>query len=288
MRLAILLAVFNRREKSLEGLRHLHQALAVAGQTADVYLVDDGSTDGTADAVAAAFPATRVVRHAGGLYWCRAMHLAWTQALPGVYDHYLWLNDDTLLTPDGLGRMLAISAEQARRGEPAVVVGAVCDATTGQTSYSAMHRRSRGRAMRFTMVMPSAQPQICETMNGNVVLVPAAVVARVGIIDPAFEHGMGDFDYGLRVSGAGLALLLCAGHVGNCSRNPSAQTFLDRSAGLRHRMRHMLSPKGLPWRSWLRFTRRHAGAAWPLYFIWPYVRVLLSSLLPRRARPLRP
>ena len=287
MRVAVLLAVFNRRERTLEGLTHLHHALAVACQAADVYLVDDGSTDGTAEAVLAAFPATRVIRHQGGLYWCRAMHLAWTQALTGDYDQYLWLNDDTVLAPDGLARMLALATDQASRAAPGILVGALLEPATGQTTYGGMHRRSRGRPMHFSMVAPGADVQACDTMNGNVVLVSAAAVALVGILDPQFEHGMGDFDYGLRACAAGLAVVLCAGHVGCCSRNPKAQTFLDQRAGLRQRMRHMLSPKGLPWRSWLGFTRRHAGFAWPVYFAWPYVRVLVSSLVSLRARRLR-
>ena len=45
------------------------------------------------------------------------------------------------------------------------------------------------------------------------------------------------------------------------------------------------SRKGLPFRSWLHFTRRHGGLLWPLFFAWPYAKLPLSfvqSIVHRR------
>jgi hypothetical protein len=48
----------------------------------------------------------------------------------------------------------------------------------------------------------------------------------------------------------------------------------------------MLGRKGLPVRSWLRFTRKHGGVLWPMYFVWPYAKLLLTGWrwLPRPQR----
>jgi hypothetical protein len=43
----------------------------------------------------------------------------------------------------------------------------------------------------------------------------------------------------------------------------------------------MLGRKGLPWRSWWVLTRRHAGPFWPVFFLWPYVRVVVGGTLSR-------
>jgi hypothetical protein len=48
----------------------------------------------------------------------------------------------------------------------------------------------------------------------------------------------------------------------------------------------MMTRKGLPWRSWLVLTRRHAGPLWPLHFASPYLKVVVQGLL-RRSRPSR-
>ena len=81
-----------------------------------------------------------------------------------------------------------------------------------------------------------------------------------------------------------------AGTHGLCSDNSPTGTWCDASQPLRTRWRDMLGRKGLPWRSWLVFTRRHAGLLWPIYFASPYVKVLAQGLwraaLPTRQRGL--
>jgi GT2 family glycosyltransferase len=61
----------------------------------------------------------------------------------------------------------------------------------------------------------------CDTFNGNVVLVPAPIVAELGHVDGAhFPHAMGDIDYGLRVRSSGFGVVQVQGTVGMCERNP--------------------------------------------------------------------
>ncbi|MBF6469682.1 glycosyltransferase [Nocardia beijingensis] len=62
-RMTVVIITRNRREQLLETLAHM-TALADA---APIILVDNGSTDGTADAVAAAFPAVDLIRSADNL-----------------------------------------------------------------------------------------------------------------------------------------------------------------------------------------------------------------------------
>jgi len=252
-----------------------------------VVLVDDGSTDGTADAVSAAYPDVDVLRGDGGLYWNRAMHRAFGHAMATGFDGYLWLNDDTILERDALRRLVATWREVSRReGRPAIVVGATRDELTGRPTYGGARRRSPWRPTTFDAVVPASTPQPLDVMNGNCVLIPAEVARVVGNMDPAFEHAMGDTDYALRARRVGFGLWLMPGFVGTCSHNPPQRTFADRNLPLRQRWRHMMSPKGLPWRSWLVFTRRHAGPMWPVFWLWPYARVAIESLLgsPRRQR----
>jgi GT2 family glycosyltransferase len=118
-------------------------------------------------------------------------------------------------------------------------------------------------------------------MNGNCVLIPHEVLTAVGNLDERFEHAMGDMDYGLRVTKAGFPMWVAPGHVGRCRRNPAKDTYLDAAAPLSKRMKHLLSRKGLPVRSWFVFTRRHAGPLWPLYWAWPYLKVVLLAALRR-------
>ena len=275
-----LLTCFNRRETTLECLRAL--GANQCRELVDLWavLVDDGSNDGTAQAVRAEFPWVEVVTSSGNLFWCRGMHLAFETALRTGFDHYLWLNDDTMLWPDALARLLACEAQlRVHTDRPVIVVGSTADPVSGVCTYGGNRRPWRLRPFSVERVVPTADAQRCDTLTGNVVLIPARAAQRVGNLDPAFEHAMGDTDYGLRARRCGVELWVAPQMHGSCADNPPAGTYLDASLPLAIRWRRMLHRKGLPWRSWLVFTRRHTGILWPLYFVWPYAKLVVASFL---------
>jgi GT2 family glycosyltransferase len=283
MRLAVLMTCYNRKQKTLACLQSLVASQGIDHLELNVVLVDDGSTDGTVDAVAAAFPWVRVDRGDGSLFWCRGMHRAFDLALRDEYDFYLWLNDDTQLYPDALSRLLKEAVElRAQQGRPVILVGSTVDEASGNLTYGGVRRASWWQPLTLVKVMPGEQPQACDTMNGNIVLIPAEAAHIVGNLDPIFEHAMGDTDYGFRAVQLGVALWVAAGVHGTCGLNPVKGTFSDRTLSLPKRWRLMLGRKVLPWRSWWRMTSKHAGPLWPIYFVWPYIKLVVSGLVVRR------
>lgn len=265
------LTSFNRQQSTLNCLEQLEVAAKRATVHLRGVLVDDGSTDGTAERVAQRFSWLTVLRGDGSLYWSRGMNLAMQRAMDdGGADALLWLNDDTTLSDDALTRLFdAARALQQKAGRPGIVVGATSDAS-GQLTYSGCVMSSRWRAFATRKVFSEHTLMPCDTMNGNVVLLPMDVVRIVGNLDPTFEHTMGDIDYGLRAGRAGVPIAVAPGFVGICSNNPVAGGFQDESLPLRRRWALLLHRKVLPPKSWLHLTRRHGGLLWPLYFVWPY------------------
>lgn len=272
----VLMTCHNRRETTVACLRSL---VGQRGPDVSVRIVltDDGSTDGTARAVREAWPGAQVVQGDGSLYWAKGMAMA--EAAARDYDFLLWLNDDVVLDSGALARLLDTHRSLAGPERKVLVVGALRDATSGALTYSGVTRCSRIRPMRFNRVVPATTPVPADTMNGNLVLVPRSVVEHIGPIDAAFSHGMADFDYGLRAGALGCEVWVAPGTLGTCARNPPLQEWSNRSTPVGTRWRLMRSPKGLPPRSWLRFTRRHAGPMWPAYWVFPYVRFLARALL---------
>ncbi len=284
-RLCALLTCFNRRDTTLACLRALAASSGLDDIDVCAVLVDDGSSDGTAARVGHEHPWVHVVRPdpaEGALFWCRGMHRAFGQALRVGFDDYLWLNDDTLLMPDALARLLASQAQlRAGAGDAVILVGSTVDAVTGQVSYGGTRLPSRWRPLHVERIQPGDRPQRCDSMTGNIVLVNAQAAHRVGNIDPLFEHAMGDTDYALRARRLGVPVWADAGVHGTCSDNPPG-VWRDRSQPLARRWRDMMSRKGLPWRSWLALTSRHAGPLWPIHFALPYAKVVAQALLRRR------
>jgi GT2 family glycosyltransferase len=277
LRVMVVLTCFNRKAMTLACLRALEDAAAAAGVELGAIVVDDASTDGTAPAVRQAFAWADVVAGSGQLFWNRGMHLGFGRALQHRVDHYLWLNDDTVLGRDALQRLLSqAQLLRQRLGQPVIVVGATAD-DSGRVSYGGSVAANRLKRLSYRPVWSDREPMRCDVMNGNCVLIPREIAACVGNLDPTFEHAMGDTDYALRARRAGYATYVAAGIVGRCTNNPTTGTYDDRSLPLRQRWALIMSRKGLPLRSWLHFTRRHGGLLWPLYFVWPYAKLVASG-----------
>ena len=277
-RLAALMTCFNRRKQTLRCLENLFAQVKQRPFELSVILVDDGSSDGTADAVEAQYPAVSLVRGSGDLYWNQGMRLAFAHASRREFDGYLWLNDDTMLYPHAVSRLLDTLKQLESKNEIAIITGSTCDSANGGRSYGGF-RWSDGWGRQLVPVVPSSsEPVLCDTMNGNCTLVPRRVAKAVGNLDASFQHSFGDMDYGFRARALGFGVYVAPGYVGTCSDNPARGTWRDRNAGFRKRWRHLNSPKGSPFPEWSLYCHRHLGAWWPLYTVSPYVKTLAAAV----------
>lgn len=283
-RIAVAMASHDRREHTLRCLRSLRAQRLPPGVAVQVVLVDDGSNDGTAAAVAAGFPEARVLSGSGDLYWNGGMRTALAAAMSDGFDAYLLLNDDTYLYPHAIATLVETSRRVSSSGAArAIVVGSTESPGGGGFTYGGW-RCARGRsALHLERVAPGSEPTPCDTFNGNCVLVPAAAMRALGNLDPAFTHSMGDLDLGLRARRAGIRCYVAPGYAGACASNEGRGLWRDESLCLLDRWRLLLGPKGLPLREWRAFTIRHAGPLWPLYWLNPYVKFWLRAAL--RVRP---
>lgn len=108
--LAIILVTWNVRELALNALRSLFADLDTHGPNADVYVIDNASSDGTAEAVAAAFPQVKLTASAENLGFVKGNNLALRQIGFGTSTVELpqavyLLNPDTI-TQSGATRAL--------------------------------------------------------------------------------------------------------------------------------------------------------------------------------------
>ena len=279
MTLVALMTCHNRREQTLASITRFFSCDLPPGVTRNLVLVDDGSTDGTAEAVGAAFPGVVIDRGDGSLFWNRGMLRAWQRAFPLQPDYVLWLNDDTLLYPHALIRLFETDARiRAETGQPGIVVGSTDD-DAGQLSYGGAVPVSPINRLKMRKLMPGDRPLPVVTMNGNCVLVPRAVSEHIGLLDGIYQHAMGDNDYGFRAHKAGIPIWVMPGYAGRCNHNAVAGSFNDRSLPLRMRWKKITSPKGLPFDSWRALCSRHAGPAWPLVWLLPYGKLILSAAM---------
>jgi GT2 family glycosyltransferase len=221
------------------------------------------------------------------------MRVAFSEAMAGNFRYYLWLNDDLVLSPEGLQTLLSTHLRVTNQtGRPAIIVGCLSDDQGQEMTYGGWVRTMHGLKFGLSKIFPQSTPVRCDSMNGNCVLVPNDVVAIVGNLRPEFTHSMGDLDYGLRASKLGCQVWEAPGFVGVSSANDGRGLWCDRSRGIVERWRQLLGPKGLPIAEWHEFTKRHAGRLWFLYWINPYLkfwtvglgRVFLDAVNPTQPR----
>ena len=279
-KIAILITCYNRRTTTLACLKALYQQ----DLTFDVYLTDDNSTDGTPEAVKANYPEVKILQGNGSLFWGGGTRLAFAEALKADYDYYIWLNDDSLLKSNALRILFDTYQELALKDKPnSIVVGSMQDPISGTITYGGYIGDS-WRPLKFKILPASEEPQECETINGNLVLIPRSVATIVGNIDQAFRHQVGDFDYGLRARKLGCNLYVAPGYLGTCSRNTIQGTWMDTNLSLKQRLQKFKF-KGsslLRLDSWL-YARRHGGVLWLLYWITPYMQFVFITLFKRRS-----
>ena len=275
--IAAILTCYNRKEKTLTCLTNLMNQNVINDIELIVYLVDDGSTDGTGDAVKQNFSQVNVLQGDGTLYWNGGMRFAFSEAMKNDYEYYLWLNDDTFLHSDALKLMLETSNDMKQQKDKDVIVtGTIIDIDTEKINYGGRNIKSKFQPLKFIQLESSIIPQQCDTFNGNVVLIPRNVTKEIGNISIEYsrQHS-GDIDYGLRAKYAGFESWIAPGIIGTCSSNSIEHTIFDTSLSLKERRKIMRSHRGVPpAKEWMVFTRRHAGILWPFYWLRTVVRVL--------------
>ncbi len=279
---AVILACYNRRDRTLQCLDRLFRAAAkMPCAKLSVFLLDDASSDGTGDAVSRNYPVVRVIQGTGDLFWNRGMHRAMTIAMEEECDYYLWLNDDTMLAESALVDLIETSNRtREQTGKAGIVVGTTeAEFGSGVATYGGRLRHNRWRPLQFELVLPGTAPTQCDTMNGNCVLIPASVAATVGALDPVFRHSMGDTDYGFRARKAGFNIWVMPGFAGVCKTNRPEGEWVDRNVPLSRRLRKVIGPKALPPWPWAVYTWRHAGLLSPLVWVWPYLNVVRTSIM---------
>jgi GT2 family glycosyltransferase len=271
IRIAVLMTCYNRREKTLACLRALKEASkAAAGiSDTDVYLVDDGCTDGTAEAVRQSFPDVRVVLGTGTLYWCGGMRLAWREAARSHYDAYVWLNDDVILCGESLISLLDARAQQKlSTGVYGIVVGSMVNSDGTKVTYGAVNEQGP--------IEPTREPLPVTHFNGNLVLVSAEAFEAIGNLSSWYRHGFGDIDYGCRAKSAGVPVWLAAGYVGVCDENPPPRWFSPKLS-LRNRLKALHAPTGCP--PWELARCLYAYGAW--WAPWVIAKMYWKTFFPK-------
>ena len=245
---ATILTVFNRKEATLRCLRSLKAQSMTDDITLHIYLTNDGCTDGTPEALRKEFPDVKIIEGDGTLFWNRGMYTAWEAAAKQAdYDFYLWLNDDCLVYPQMVSRLLEASTS---KDDKAIIVGATQSHDHHQQTYGGRLQKGNFPEMDGTLVR-------VDYFNGNIVLVPRTVYQKLGNLDYYFTHSFGDFDYGRRAKKAGFEIFQVGEFLGECDKHPTLDKWCNPEVPILQRWKMLWRPNGMPPHEVFHFEKRH-------------------------------
>ncbi|HEX2164914.1 MAG TPA: glycosyltransferase family 2 protein, partial [Thermoanaerobaculia bacterium] len=205
--LAVIVPTHDTRELTL---RAVDCALAAGAAPGRVVVVDDGSHDGTAAALAARFPGVRVLRNEAAEGFTRAANRG---AAASDGDPVLLLNSDTEVAPDGLARLAAAFAARPRLG----IAGGHLVYPDGRPQWNGGRAptlawmaalgsglpRLLGRLRPYRALHPAARAGNVDWVSGAALAVRRRAWEEVGPFDERFRLYGQDLDLGVRARRAG-------------------------------------------------------------------------------------
>lgn len=280
--IAVLVTCHNRKEKTIKCLKSLYKAIDKFNQESsfDIFLVDDGSVDGTSEEVAKNFPKVNLIKGSGNLYWSGGMSLAWATALSANpnFDSFLLINDDVVFQEDFLFDLHKTHTYCLQYfNQPGIYASSTQTFDSSKISYGGTLILKKGIKINSTKVSPSNVVVPCSLANGNILLVTKDVVNSIGILDPKYTHLFADYDYTLTASKKGIPVLVCPGVGGYCE-NDTRIGWLSSGTALKDRIKFLYSLNGLSYKEQLYYLKKHFKYQLPYYFTMLWLKTLFPSI----------
>ena len=279
-KIATLYTCHNRKEKTLSSLATLYQALNTFHNevSLDVYLTDDGSTDGTGETVQEKFPKVILLHSDGSLFWAEGMRNSWKEALKKEYDGFLLLNDDVELYPNFLGDLISTHEFCLKNfGRPGIYIGATEDKFSKKLTYSGSVILNK---FLYTSkrLPPNGGFQKCDMANANIMLVTKEVVDQIGILTEGYSHGMADYDYTLMASNKKIPVLVAPEYGGHCVNDHKDTYDGFENKTFKERREYLYRPTGLALGSYKKYMKKFFPFRYPFVVFFGWLKLYFPKI----------
>jgi GT2 family glycosyltransferase len=201
----IIIPVHNRQQITLKCLETLKQN----GDMDRYYIVvvDDGSTDGTSEAICSLYSQVTILHGDGNLWWTGGIKKGMEYAYQQGAEYIIWLNDDCLVTE----KTLSDSIEFCQQN-PNSIVGCQGFEEKANTTlaFGGKYKTWKGYNLQS---FPKDIVSPCDMLSGNLVVIPRETVARIGFPEPSLlPHYGGDTLFLIRARKAGFNIFVDTRH----------------------------------------------------------------------------
>lgn len=237
----------------------LSSLLAAGAEGLEVLFVDNGSADGSPEAVARAFPSVRQIRNGANLGFCEGNNVGLRAALASGAEFVLLVNNDVIVERGFLSPLLEAAAREPRAGAlgPKMLRSDAPDtiwAAGGSLAFRENGTKLRGHGRKEAGAFEEGEA--VDFIPGCALLLRARAVAEVGLLDPEYFAYVEDVEYASRLAASGWKVLYV----------PAARIYHEASAstgggyGAARKYATALNE--------VRYLRRHGGAkGWAAFLL---------------------
>ena len=169
----------------------------------EVWVVDNDSQDGSAEAIAQAYPHCHLIQAPDNLGFSGGNNLGFQAILDSGRFEYVWLlNNDTMVRRDCLTELVWMA-----KTYPNSIIGPVIlnpDGSFQRVGTYMTHWTGAVRHYGDAFVRPAGEGRCVEALSGCAMLIPVEVLKTVGLWTEAYFLYFEDTDYCLRAARAGV------------------------------------------------------------------------------------
>ncbi len=250
---------WNKRDILIEGIRSV---LAMEYPANRVLVVDNASTDGSAEAVREIFPEVHVIQNDQNYGAIQGKNIGFREALKDNPEYIFALDNDLVADPMALGEMVKLAETDPAIGlvgakiydyeekDLILSAGSKIDYTENVLRQYGRGQRDRGQ---FDHVMP------VDHVGMGHILIRNSVFEAIGLLDEGYVgYGYEDVDYCVRATKAGFQILYC----------PTAKVWHRPHSGVGV---YTFRKKYLESRNAVRFMKQHAHfGGWVKYLFFAF------------------
>jgi len=208
-RVAIIILTWNQRDVTLECLASIEE-LDYPAERSHIIVVDNGSADGTSQAIRQRYPSVTVISNGENLGFAEGNNVGIRHALRGAPDYVMLLNNDTVLDPSMLNELLAVAETDSTIGivgpkmlhfdHPDVIwcAGNHIDWRTGETTRLHAGQQDTGA---------DEEPREVDFITACAICLRREVIKQIGLLDPRFFIYYEESDWCVRARKHGWRIL---------------------------------------------------------------------------------
>lgn len=205
-RILAVIPVHNRRETTLAILENLRSQTA-SNFLLDIAIIDDGSTDGTSEAVASQHPDVTIVHGDGNLWWGGALNVGFRHGLAHGYNYIYTLNDDIVLRTETLEELHKAASTQNNTVCCSICLNSDDVVLSAGFKYSGILRNPKVAYKNVPYKDIQQDRLLSDTISTRSTLMPISVLQQNLFVDDVnFPHNYSDFEYFDRVRKNGFNL----------------------------------------------------------------------------------